>query len=241
VRNEYAGDIGDFAKVALLQALARPPARLGVVWYLNVLPETNRDGTITTFEHLRYCADELFRKISVIPLCASRSVSCLQALIPQAIYYSEPIPYSRSDSRGNRSEQRKGWFCSAMARLAQSDFVFLDPDTGLASDRVKDHHKRAVKYAFAHEISEFLERDKAVILYQHQNRKGDLLQQITEFRQGEFKTAWKFALSFHRQSVRVFHFLGRNDRLTAELRERALEFLKGAWGKDEHFRMHDGG
>ena len=46
MRHEYVGDIGDFGKYALLKALAGNDLTLGVVWYLNVVNESNNDGCL---------------------------------------------------------------------------------------------------------------------------------------------------------------------------------------------------
>src|SRR5947209_11324823 len=45
MRHEYVGDVGDFGKYALLNALASKDMPLGVVWYLNTCIESNNDGS----------------------------------------------------------------------------------------------------------------------------------------------------------------------------------------------------
>jgi len=50
MQDRYAGDIGDLAKFALLRALGGDGLRLGVVWYLNINEEENRDGSHTEYD-----------------------------------------------------------------------------------------------------------------------------------------------------------------------------------------------
>lgn len=43
MQNRYVGDVGDFGKYTLLNALASSGLRLGVVWYLNEFEEGNSE------------------------------------------------------------------------------------------------------------------------------------------------------------------------------------------------------
>ncbi len=49
MQNRYVGDVSDFAKFALRNALAGDDLRLGVHWYLNADEEPNSDGKFTEY------------------------------------------------------------------------------------------------------------------------------------------------------------------------------------------------
>ena len=125
-----------------------------------------------------------------------------------------------------------------MQELSNSDLIYLDPDNGAAGAAVKPYSRRSVKYAFADEISAWLRCGQTVILYQHQQRKPLRMQveeQLANFaRWGS--SGW--ALSFHRNSTRLYFVLPAIEDHRVLLLERSKAFLATRWGTNDHFSLH---
>ena len=68
MQDRYAGDVGDYGKLALLRRLCKPNFRLGIVWYTTTIPENNADGKHVNFSHLRHLDEEVFDRLSEFAL-----------------------------------------------------------------------------------------------------------------------------------------------------------------------------
>ncbi len=239
MKDSYVADIGDFGKYALLNALAGNDLRLGVVWYRNVLEESTRHGRFTEYPRLRSCDAELYDSLSQILQSNRRTIAEIEKreILPAStLFCSNPVPAPERPCFGaaTRSAQtlaRESWFKEGFEKLAEAQLVFLDPDTGFAPTRVKEHHRSSVKYVFGHEIAPWLDRGQSIVLYQHQRRKT-LSEQIAEQRKELSRTTKCCAVSFHRLSVRIYYILP-NDKHQSRLSERLDRLLSGQWG--QHF------
>ena len=133
MKNEYVGDVNDFAKYALLKQLAGMHVperlRLGVNWYLT--PDSGREGAKTSYldrpqPNVFLGADSvLFRQLRQLICEGRRSVFSVEAdkLLPgDTVFFSEPVA----------SIDRYVWSRRGGSALAACDLVFLDPDNGLA-------------------------------------------------------------------------------------------------------------
>ena len=128
MQNRYAGDLGDFLKLALLRWLvasntAERTLRLGVVWYLVPDEDHNADG-----KHINYLdptrpAARRFRTLdpdlydaltSMMRSEASRSVAGLErcgALPPETVTFGTPLTFGSLavTDRAQRLERRQRW------------------------------------------------------------------------------------------------------------------------------------
>jgi hypothetical protein len=113
MQDRYAGDIGDFGKYALLQALVAANLRLGVVWYLNPDEEENRDGKFIQYPELRECDESLYDKTQIFLRAGSRGVAGVEraGLLPAgAVFHTEPLTFRDlppSVRRRRRDQSRK--------------------------------------------------------------------------------------------------------------------------------------
>jgi hypothetical protein len=182
VRHNYVNDIGDYAKYALLRALAGSgtlPMRLGVIWYLTDDEQRNGDGRKRA--HLSQEGwDDLdpgllasMRMIEAAAVCQDAlNVQMIQTsgiLPPRTAYFSEPVPGPHGGTR-QRLAERSAWFARACATLEGCGLVFLDPDNGLEVPSVRIPSPAAARYATVAEVAELLETRVAVVLYQHASR-----------------------------------------------------------------------
>ena len=134
MRDQYAGDISDLLKIALLRHLAGNDLTLGVHWYYNA-DEENRVGD---GRHLEYRNEEkwealdsdLRKSLKTLP---ERKVTALEQLPvwPQGtVFFIERIP-------GN--VERSNWVSRAKANFEEAKLLFLDPDNGMGERPTKKH------------------------------------------------------------------------------------------------------
>ena len=145
MRDNYVGDIGDFANNGLLRVLCGTPEepvpgmKLGIIWYRNQAEDHQgkRIGYLKPSESndqtYRACDEELY---TVLQRLVSQSMARNQRLRIRDIigspifpcdtqHYPEPLP----DPPTVRN--RREWFDEAIRRTADSDLIFINPDTGI--------------------------------------------------------------------------------------------------------------
>lgn len=243
MQNRYVGDVGDFGKYALLNALASSGLRLGIVWYLNEFEEGNSDGKFISFDHLRALDSQLCEKLRLIRTL-KRHLSQIHSggvLPADTVFFDKALPrpmrpcYS-PDQRDTEQQRRKDWFDDAFEAMSAAQLVFLDPDNGIAPNGLRTHSTRACKYAFECEVNTLVASGRSVIVYQHQNRRGNLKQQVERSMQ-RFVKAGKgaFAITFHAYTVRAFIVLPANNTHKELLSSCCIPFLKKGWNRV--FRM----
>lgn len=232
MQDRYAGDVGDFQKFGLLRALVvgSPALVLGVNWYLVPDEDHNADGKHVTYltpgnskaRSLEACDPDLYRRLQSLVFGGQRNVSSLEGagVLPRGtITYINPV--TPVMTRG----QRRAWHQTALERLATADLVFVDPDNGLRTgDWSADHQK----FAFAHEIADYLSRGQSVVVYHHADRtRGGALFMIRR-RMMELQTACGVkplgTVVAHRGTCRFFFVvpaLAHRERLALAISEHA--------------------
>jgi hypothetical protein len=241
MQDRYVGDVGDFGKYALLKALAKDSLRLGVIWYLNPVPEANRDGRLTDYSDLKSCDPGLFqslRKLIEENKRLTREVE-RRYILPTKLFHREHVPRASAPrctvvTQEVQKSARQEWFGRARAAVRQADLVFLDPDNGIAEEPQKQHNSftictkhlmKSAKYAFLDEINFLTSEGKSVVVYQHQQRrKNQISEQLAELPLGSL------ALRFKRISMRIYYVLPAEPHQEI-LRERAMQFSSGVWGR----------
>ena len=146
MRNNYVGDIGDFANNGLLRVLcgkpreAVPDMRLGIIWYLNRGEDRNGNaiGYLNPSNHnrntFRECDQDLYDELRQLVgrhmlWNTDRQIEDIinnpNILHDDTQHYVDPIP------KPHTSQNRKRWFNYAMDETADSDVIFLNPDNGI--------------------------------------------------------------------------------------------------------------
>jgi hypothetical protein len=168
MQDRYAGDIGDYGKLALLRAMEAQGLTVGVNWYLSkTLPsEIHDDGKYripSQYEKLDPGLSAALNK--VFNLGEARSVQALEKahLIASDLFVNEEVP--------RETDQREVWHQKALTKLADCDIVFLDPDNGLNVKSVKPGSPKSPKYVWLREVSDYIASEKSVIFYNHRPRK----------------------------------------------------------------------
>ena len=242
MQDRYVGDVGDFGKYGLLNEICKKSnegVRLGINWFYVRRP-TREEKQRGDGKHISYLRDEnidskkyavcfpdLYGKLKDIVDSGRRSIKEIEngLILPkETIFYSKPLPYS-SVNPSEREEERKNWFKESLSQLKSADIIFLDPDNGIQTDKVRKTQIKAIKYVFKDEIKEYYELGKSLIIYNHRDRKPkseydrkitDSLGQISSRNSIE-------VLRFERVSVRDFIFLIQKDH--QDLMDQTIDYL----------------
>jgi len=127
----------------------------------------HRDYLRQKDEWRRFDAD-VFDNLNRIP---ERSVRALESanIIPSALYFDDVIP-SDVKPYSLRPAKRTEWLMAAREKLDSCDLTFLDPDNGIASERLKLTQRKAGKSVTLDEIADLRKRGRAIVVYHHQTR-----------------------------------------------------------------------
>ena len=182
MQDQFVGDVGDLAKLALLRALSGGEKQLGVAWYLYP-HEEGSDG-----QHIEYLAQPgtwgpldqgLFDGLQGIidrwqNHAGERAVMdpAYLGLLPGAVFADEPLCYHpRRGDEPDRATWRQRWFERVTQRLQGCGIVFADPDNGLYNADRFDYHGRAgdwKRLPLNEAIA--LSQDRTAVIYHHHSR-----------------------------------------------------------------------
>ncbi|MFD2676003.1 hypothetical protein [Camelimonas lactis] len=233
MQDRYAGDIGDYVKLALLRTLSSGRA-LGVAWYLYPDEGHNGDGRHTRYlqqpEKWRALDPELFDALARV-VDAGRSVKAIEASgLMSATYHGAPLT-SGSLPWQRRSGWRAAWFESLQSAMQSADIVFADPDNGL----VDDDPRRRGKSKFGKQIpvaeALALAHGRSAVIYHHNTRRaGGHDAEVDHWLQQLGPHTLAVRATSH--SCRTFFVLNPD----AEIQERASRFCN-QWSK-HGVRLH---
>ena len=212
MQDGYTGDVGDFGKYGLLNEICKKSngsIRLGINWFY---VEGGEKGKHTKYlrddyknsKKYKVCFPELYDQLKSIVDNDRRSIKEIEkdlVLPKETVFYSKPLPSS--------SVNRENWFKESLTKLKRADIIFLDPDNGIQTDKVKKTQIKAIKYVFKDEIKRYYELNKSLIIYNHKDRKpqSEYNRKILGVR--HYVEMWNDirVLRFKRVSVRDFVFL----------------------------------
>jgi hypothetical protein len=244
MQDRYVGDVGDFAKYALLRRLAgtsvERPIRLGVVWCLYPDEKHNSDG-----KHIGYLRrpefsdldDELLAALRLIVESGRRSISAVSTakILPRRTIFCPglaSLPELASSNRERRLIHRHRWLETCFQLTASSELVFFDPDNGIEVASIPKHHRSAGKYIYWDELVPFWTRGQALLIYHHLNRTKPARAQVAQLRahlHSRLAGAAVKPLIFRRGSCRVFWLVCPHTVSGNEIDRRASTFLHGGW------------
>lgn len=252
MQDRYVGDVGDFAKYSLLRRLvtevgAAPSVRLGIVWCLFPDESRNADGRHTSYlrkGNLRYLDPDVHDSLEALVINGDRKVARVAAgrLFPgDTVFFEAPIARVHKKGRGltprERADYRREWLSRALERTRDCDLVFFDPDNGLQTRTIGKRDLKAGKYVFWDELSAFVERGQALVIYHHTNRTEPVPAQVARLKQ-EFSRKLPgpevIPLVFRRGSCRVF-WIVLEGAVAPLFKERVHGMMQTDWKL--HFEM----
>lgn len=231
MQDRYAGDIGDYVKLAILRAL-RPDHKLGVAWWLFPDEIHNADGRHIGYldqpDRWRRFDPNLFDGLKRLVNSGQRRVVALQAenFLSDTLFFDEQIPVVGRSA--DRRQARELWFRRVLETVKDCDLVFLDPDNGLETKSFDSGAAKAGKSVSLAELQALRRPNRTVVVYHHQTRMpGGHLSELSHW--GGRLRAVGFnsvdALRASPFSARAFFLLDASE----VLRRRAEELAK-TWG-----------
>ncbi len=215
MKDQYAGDIGDFAKLGLLRYLSI--SRLGVIWYKTNSVKFGSDGKFTEYLHKqnefgRY-DQQLFDYLKkMIFEDQDRRVYRLEVIIRRstaANFFEERV------QNGIKREEWFGQACKAIDNQ-NCELVFVDPDNGIDCGSLYD--SVGEKHVCLQEVSG-LSRYSSVLAYHHLPREkhADHIEKILHILI-ERTNKPVHAIRAGRGSPRAFFLIGSNEKLQENFR-----------------------
>lgn len=228
MKDQYAGDVGDYVKLALLRFLAVDRS-LAVAWY-KTADDASGDGRHRQYleaaneDEWRSLDPELYDQLGEIGSGQKPTIDALQKILdgPQRYFFDMLI---------EGPSARAPWFAQLSLWLTRPDILFLDPDNGIASAGFSG----SIKSVTSEEVEYLRHQAKTIIIYHHQTRsKGGHAEEIKRIGQ-QLMPAYNYqaicAIRAGRRSPRAF-FIVAPDR---ELWDRAEAFADH-WSK--HVTFH---
>jgi hypothetical protein len=165
LKNQYFGDVNDYAKYGLLRCFSQRGWRVGVCWMLTPDEGSGQGGKTDYLGKAslwRWHDQNLFDVLSrTVGAGSPRRVSIVEhgSVIPDATFFSQTVPDDRL--------QRSAWFNSALNALSSCDLLFFDPDNGLEVPSKPPGSKDSAKYLWWSEVRRAWERGASLLIFQH--------------------------------------------------------------------------
>lgn len=188
MKDQYVGDVNDFAKYQLLRLCARQFERLIIAWML-----TGSDGR-SDGSRIAYLGDpdrgtadpKLFEVLAGLVASGERSVAAVEAsgVLGSCTFHSDRMP---ADAEG-----RAAYFAALAAHADAESMVFLDPDNGLAVPSAPKKRRGSERYVYWDEIALFRDACCSILIYQHFPRvqRAEYLKRISERLQAELGSGY---------------------------------------------------
>lgn len=164
VKDQYAGDINDYAKYALLRALASGQCGpLTVCWMLTAA-DGGTHGSLVTYlrqpERYRRIDPELFDRLRDLAP-ELRGVRAIEeaGLLPRAAFHGLLLD--------DDADRRVAYFAMLRKGLGDDDLVFFDPDNGLEVQSVRAGSRGSHRYLYWEEALGCVASERSLCIYQH--------------------------------------------------------------------------
>jgi len=162
LKDQYVGDINDFAKYQLLRLCGKHFERVIVSWMLTGA-DGRSDGGRTGYlrEIARGAADpELFEILAELVEGDRRALSAVEAseALPGCLFHSDAMP---------AGPERATYFQSLAELADQDSLIFLDPDNGFEVASVAKSAGNAERYLYWDELAVLRDTGSSVLVYQH--------------------------------------------------------------------------
>ena len=264
MQDRYVGDIGDFANNGLLRHLCGKPElpssdpdspegklRLGVVWYRHP-NEPSKGGLISYLswtpenqETFQGCDPPLYFTLKDLVFHDNRTIEAFEerGILPvEGLYYRDYVPGNNQGNRQDREAARRMWLEGALDATRDAEVVFVNPDTGMASNeppftRKEPHQQGASKYVFVEDLRRFAtpERGQSLVIYQHLGRlsiegRVQHIQMLSESLAEELAPCQISALLFREGTARAYFIAAQPGRHQRIIQGRLRSFLASPWG-----------
>jgi hypothetical protein len=163
MKDQYVGDVNDFAKYQLLRLAEEHFERVLVAWMLTPADGRGDGGQIGYLDDPANAAadPELFAALAKLVSRGERSVAALEAsgALAECRFHSAQMP------RGE--PERARYFADLAAMADPGALVFLDPDNGIEVASVAKGASGAERYVYWSELEPLRAAGSSVLIYQH--------------------------------------------------------------------------
>lgn len=210
MQNRYVGDIGDFAKYSLLNALSAHN-KLGVAWYLYPDEKHNDDGRHTAYlndpEKWRYRAPSVFDGLNEIVNGGVRNVeNVVKTRVLRVAVTASEVLSTNLRNVSERAHWRAQWFERVKQNFSGCDMVFADPDNGLCLDDRFGFANRKNWKRLPLSEAKMLADGRTAVIYHHNTRfKGGHVEE-NKYWMKKLECC-SFAVRFRAWSARTFFVL----------------------------------
>ena len=175
MQNRYVGDIGDFTKYSLLNAISKGQ-KLGIAWYLFPDENHNEDGKHINYlknpKKWRHLDKKVFDCLQDIIQTGHRNVGAIEDMgCVNAMFFSDRLLDCDYSKYIDRENWRMGWFTKTLHDLAACDIVFADPDNGLYQNKKYKMGKKKMWKSIPCEEARSLAVGRTAVIYHHNTRK----------------------------------------------------------------------
>ena len=227
MQDNYVGDIGDYGKYGLLRAVTSEGLSLAVNWYRAApkRPGKQDDGKYVSYlsepEQYRHYDPALFDSLARLVRDGKRSVEAVEdSGILNARFYGEKLT----------GAERAKWHGDALKQTAAADVVFLDPDNGLETAKMRERRLTKDKHVTWQEVKDYYDRGQSVILYQHRPqmmKRTVCICKVLDFQNAFLNADSTFILEYPRYTNR-YYFIFCHETHQARL-EHAYRRVTEAW------------
>jgi hypothetical protein len=163
MKDQYVGDVNDYAKYQLLRLCQRTFERVIVAWMLTA-PDNRGDGARTGYLRdmtQRALDPELFDELASIVDRDERKVAAVEAseALRGCTFIHQQMPI---EERGRRE-----YFAALESLAGPGSLVFFDPDNGFEVGSVTRHKPGSERYLYFEELGSARGREASVVIYQH--------------------------------------------------------------------------
>ena len=257
MRDGYVGDIGDFSKYGLLRFFFGKPEipgsmceslRLGIIWYFNQ-PTEKKEGNWTPrkYPELQHLDQFLYQQLyEMVDSQGARRVGAVEEnrILPTDTFYRLPV------TNLSKQDRRNWWMYYAIKGMKEADFVFVDPDNGIATEimhcqdaRKRPTTKRTAEHAYLDELERISKRGKSLIIFEDVGqglRKGekadDRIRTISDLlveRLNPVGPPWAFR--WHPKSARAYFLVAQTLEHRDWVKGVLSVFRRSPWVQQEHF------
>ena len=228
MKHQYFGDLSDYKKYSVLRALAHDgQLRTMVAWMLTPNDEGN-EGNVNQYlrkpDEWRQFEPDVFDFLhESVVVNETKDLRLVENndIVPGTDYFWNIL----ADNR----DERQAYFKELHREARDHDIVFLDPDTGIATNSIVKGRKGSSKYIFWDEMEDLWDRDHSLLVYQHfprVNRIAYINDKIDEIRSN---------LDFHQtyaiRTTYMVYFLILQEGHAPHL-EGLKDSIEGKWGSD---------
>jgi len=231
MQDKYVGDIGDFGKYSLLNAVSQG-RKLGVAWY-KYPDESNNDGKHIDYldqgEKWRKFDPKVFDGLNRI-VRSGRSIAAVESsdFFKHHNFSSRELGFDGAAKPHQNAGWRKAWFEKVCVDLESANMIFIDPDNGLRRKETfspgRREHSKSVSLAEAKALS----NGRPTIIYHHNSRftggnEKEIAFWLERLGHGTNAIRWRYI------SPRTYFLMNFDD----DLREKARAWLRRGWDKDK--------